>query len=148
MSAANALLGNHSNECRIVVNMKRAKYNFTLDSKITIITGNSFTGKTNFCKAVRSQSSGGIGCNYNIHYIDNIYKLNSLGESDLAVIDLDFVIYEDNAELQRVIQKSKCLVLLITRQESLCSISYSVDSIKHIMPSNDMLTLTNSYPKE
>ena len=111
MSAATALLGsNHNNECRIVINMKRAKYNFVLNSKVTVITGNSFTGKTNFCKAIRSQSSSGIDCNYKIHYIDNIYKLNSLGEKDLAVIDMDFVVYENSGELQKIIQNEKPVI--------------------------------------
>lgn len=121
---------------------RKLRYEFTIERQITVIKGNSGTGKTTFFEMVQDAISGGKGVHCNIsdklvtlpdrvnldHYRDLHNKIFVFDESQRFILERDFanfVNYSDN------------YFIFITRAGIMDWLTYSVNDIYELQTQQD-----------
>lgn len=136
---------------RVIVSTKRLKYEFELRRNLTIIQGDSATGKTTLIDMIRdfvnnpSSTPVEVICDKKCYVVDgSLWKEQLSGISDCIVfIDEgnEFIRTKDFAD---TIQKTDNYYVIVTR-ESLPTLPYSVEEIYGIRTSGRYGTLKQSY---
>lgn len=136
---------------RVIVSTKRLKYEFELRRNLTIIQGDSATGKTTLIDMIRDFVNNPSGtpveviCDKKCYVVDgSLWKEQLSGISDCIVfIDEgnEFIRTKDFAD---TIQKTDNYYVIVTR-ESLPTLPYSVEEIYGIRTSGRYGTLKQSY---
>lgn len=126
---------------KIIVQNERIKYDFTLRRNITIIRGDSATGKTTMVELIRDYKSLGadsgveLFCEKNCVVIEGNDWKNQLSHVQQSIVFIDegnrFV---SSVEFSRFIQNTDNYYVLITR-EGLPTLPYSVEEIYGIRSS-------------
>lgn len=136
---------------RVIIQNKRMKYDFTLKRNITVIRGDSATGKTALVDMVREYYENGpdsgveLRCERSCAVLEGRdwkVRLDAFHESILFIDEgNDFVTTEEFAS---VIQKTDNYYVLVVR-ESLEMLPYSVEEIYGIRDSGKYGTLKQTY---
>lgn len=139
--------GKHS----VVVSTKRLKYEFELRRNLTIIRGDSATGKTTLVDMIRDFVNNPSGtpvelvCDKKCNVLEGALWKEQLSGIQDSIVFIDegneFVKTIDFAE---VIQKTDNYYVIITR-EALSALPYSVEEIYGIRKSGKYGTLKQSY---
>ena len=136
---------------KVIVSTKRLKYEFELRRNLTIIQGDSATGKTTLVDMIRDFVNNPTGtpveviCDKKCHVVEG-----SLGKEQLSGIsDCIVFIDEGNEFITTVdfadkIQKTDNYYVIVTR-EALPALPYSVEEIYGIRTSGRYGTLKQSY---
>lgn len=135
---------------------KKISFDIKLERKITIIRGNSGTGKSTLANAVFRRINDKSGLTYqdkSTATLDillggtirkNVNEIKSIDTDTIVVIDEDTVGIESN-ELASAINKSESYFVIITR-EILAGIPYSINSVmKMVTDKNNLHTLEPIY---
>ena len=136
---------------KVVVGTKYLKYEFELRRNLTIIRGNSATGKTTLVDMIRTHMNDGesgpvtLNCDKSCYVVEgNLWKgqLDNIQDS-IVFIDEgnEFVKTKDFA---RAIQQTDNYYVIVTR-ESLPALPYSVEEVYGIRTSGKYGTLKRSY---
>ena len=136
---------------RIVVSTKRLKYEFELRRNLTIIQGDSATGKTTLIDMIRDFVNNPAGTPVEINCDKKCYVLEgALWKEQLAGIS-DSIIFIDegnefikSTDFAQEIQQTDNYYVIVTR-EALPSLPYSVEEIYGIRTSGKYGTLKQSY---
>ena len=136
---------------RIVVSTKRLKYEFELRRNLTIIQGDSATGKTTLIDMIRDFVNNPSGTPVEINCDKKCYVLEgALWKEQLAGIS-DSIIFIDegnefikSTDFAQEIQQTDNYYVIVTR-EALPSLPYSVEEIYGIRTSGKYGTLKQSY---
>lgn len=140
---------------RVSFNIKnnRINFKFQIERNVTIISGDSGTGKTKLFNMVRAyelygKKDSGITLNCKKNCITLVDREDWFGKLDSTV---DSIVFIDEAseflrtqEFARAIQKSDNYYVIITR-ESLPQIPYSIDAIKEIIKNGAVPELRKIY---
>ena len=136
---------------KVVVGTKYLKYEFELRRNLTIIRGDSATGKTTLVDMIRTHMNDGesgpvtLNCDKSCYVVEgNLWKgqLNSIQDS-IVFIDEgnEFVKTKDFA---RAIQQTDNYYVIVTR-EGLPALPYSVEEVYGIRTSGKYGSLKQSY---
>lgn len=136
---------------KVVVGTKYLKYEFELRRNLTIIRGDSATGKTTLVDMIRTHMNDGesgpvtLNCDKSCYVVEgNLWKgqLNNIQDS-IVFIDEgnEFVKTKDFA---RAIQQTDNYYVIVTR-EGLPALPYSVEEVYGIRISGKYGTLKQSY---
>ena len=136
---------------KVVVGTKYLKYEFELRRNLTIIRGDSATGKTTLVDMIRTHMNDGesgpvtLNCDKGCYVVEgNLWKgqLNNIQDS-IVFIDEgnEFVKTKDFA---RAIQQTDNYYVIVTR-EGLPALPYSVEEVYGIRTSGKYGTLKRSY---
>ena len=136
---------------KVVVGTKYLKYEFELRRNLTIIRGNSATGKTTLVDMIRTHMNDGesgpvtLNCDKSCYVVEgNLWKgqLDNIQDS-IVFIDEgnEFVKTKDFA---RAIQQTDNYYVIVTR-EGLPALPYSVEEVYGIRTSGKYGTLKQSY---
>ena len=136
---------------KVVVGTKYLKYEFELRRNLTIIRGNSATGKTTLVDMIRTHMNDGesgpvtLNCDKSCYVVEgNLWKgqLDNIQDS-IVFIDEgnEFVKTKDFA---RAIQQTDNYYVIVTR-EGLPALPYSVEEVYGIRTSGKYGTLKRSY---
>ena len=136
---------------KVVVGTKYLKYEFELRRNLTIIRGNSATGKTTLVDMIRTHMNDGesgpvtLNCDKSCYVVEgNLWKgqLDNIQDS-IVFIDEgnEFVRTKDFA---RAIQQTDNYYVIVTR-EGLPALPYSVEEVYGIRTSGKYGTLKQSY---
>ena len=136
---------------RVVVGTKYLKYEFELRRNLTIIRGDSATGKTTLVDMIRTHMNDGesgpvtLNCDKSCYVVEgNLWKgqLNSIQDS-IVFIDEgnEFIKTKDFA---RAIQQTDNYYVIVTR-EGLPALPYSVEEVYGIRTSGKYGSLKQSY---
>lgn len=136
---------------RIVVSTKRLKYDFELRRNLTIIRGDSATGKTTLVDMVREFVNNPSGTPIDLVCDKKCFVLDgALWKEQLSGI-VDSIVFIDEGnefikttEFADEIQKTDNYYVIVTR-ESLPALPYSVEEIYGIRTSGKYGTLKQSY---
>lgn len=136
---------------RIIIQNKRIRYDFTLKRNITIIRGDSATGKTTLVDMVRDYYENGAASAVELHCDKECAVLEGRSwKAQLATLhdaivfideDNDFVASDQFAD---AIQHSAHYYVIVTR-EGIPSLPYSVEEIYGIRNSGKYGTLKRTY---
>ncbi len=136
---------------RIIVQNKRIRYDFEIKRNITVIRGDSATGKTALVDMIREHFENGSASGVELNCDKECTVLNgrtwagqlSIMRDCIVFIDEgnDFVMSDDFAA---VIQKTDNYYVIITR-EGIPSLPYSVDEVYGIRDSGKYGTLKRTY---
>lgn len=136
---------------RLILENKRIKYDILIKRKISIIRGDSGTGKSTLAKGIAkavTDKSFKLDCNVKVSAIPHMDKEDTLefirkrhGEIIVADEDIQWMI---SNEFGDVVNKSDCYFIFITR-DKLAAIPYSVDSIYEIESVNKVNRLKQIY---
>ena len=136
---------------RIVVSTKRLKYDFEVRRNLSIIRGDSATGKTTLVDMIRDYVNNPSGTPVNLTCDKKCYVLEgALWKEQLkGITDSIIFIDEGNEFIKSVdfaeeIQKTDNYYVIVTR-ESLSSLPYSIEEIYGIRTSGKYGTLKQSY---
>lgn len=136
---------------RIVVSTKRLKYDFEIRRNLTMIRGDSATGKTTLIDMIRDYVNNPSGTPVDLTCDKKCYVLEgALWKEQLkGITDSIIFIDEGNEFIKSVdfaeeIQKTDNYYVIATR-ESLPSLPYSVEEIYGIRTSGKYGTLKQSY---
>lgn len=136
---------------RIVVSTKRLKYDFEVRRNLTMIRGDSATGKTTLIDMIRDYVNNPSGTPVNLTCDKKCYVLEgALWKEQLkGITDCIIFIDEGNEFIKSVdfaeeIQKTDNYYVIVTR-ESLSSLPYSIEEIYGIRTSGKYGTLKQSY---
>ena len=136
---------------RIVVSTKRLKYDFEVRRNLTMIRGDSATGKTTLIDMIRDYVNNPSGTPVNLTCDKKCYVLEgALWKEQLkGITDSIIFIDEGNEFIKSVdfaeeIQKTDNYYVIVTR-ESLSSLPYSIEEIYGIRTSGKYGTLKQSY---
>lgn len=136
---------------RVIVSTKRLKYDFELRRNLTIIRGDSATGKTTLIDMIRefvNNPSGtpvNLTCDKACHVLEGIlWKEQLAGISDSIVFIDEGNEFIKTVEFAEEIQKTDNYYVIATR-EALPSLPYSVEEIYGIRTSGKYGTLKQSY---
>lgn len=136
---------------RIIVSTKRLKYDFQLRRNLTIIRGDSATGKTTLVDMIQEYVNNPAGspveliCDKKCYVLEGALWKGQLAEISDSIVFID----EGNAfikteEFAREIQKTDNYYVIVTR-EALPTLLYSVEEIYGIRMSGKYGTLKQSY---
>lgn len=135
----------------VVVNSRRLQYKFTVRRNITIVRGQSATGKTTLVDMIRDCNENGIDSGVTIRCERNCVALSGrnwqrdIAELENCIVFIDeghnFVLSQDFA---KVICHSSNYYVIVTR-ERLENILYSVDEIYGIRTSGKYAELKSAY---
>ena len=136
---------------KVVVGTKYLKYEFELRRNLTVIRGDSATGKTTLVDMIRTHMNDGesgpvtLNCDKGCYVVEgNLWKgqLNNIQDS-IVFIDEgnEFVKTKDFA---RAIQQTDNYYVIVTR-EGLPALPYSVEEVYGIRTSGKYGTLKRSY---
>ena len=136
---------------KIVVSTKRLKYDFEIRKNLTIIRGDSATGKTTLVDIIQEYVNNPTGSPVDLTCDKKCYVLEgALWKGQLAEIT-DSIVFIDEGndfikteEFAREIQKTDNYYVIVTR-ESLPALPYSVEEIYGIRTSGKYGTLKQSY---
>lgn len=136
---------------RIVVSTKRLKYDFEIRRNLTIIRGDSATGKTTLVDMIRDYVNNPSGtpvdliCDKKCYVLEGVFWKEQLKGITDSIVFIDegneFIKSVDFAE---EIQKTDNYYVIVTR-ESLSSLPYSIEEIYGIRTSGKYGTLKQSY---
>ncbi len=136
---------------RVIVQNKRIRYDFTIKRNITIIRGDSATGKTALVDMIREHFENGISsgvelnCDKQCAVIEGRTWMGQLSmmEDSIVFIDEgnDFIMSNDFAS---TIRDTDNYYVIVTR-EGIPSLPYSVDEIYGIRNSGKYGTLKRTY---
>lgn len=136
---------------RVVVATKRLKYDFELRRNLTIVRGDSATGKTTLVDMIRDYVNNPSGTPVELVCDKKCYVLQgTLWKQQLAGISDSIVFIDEGNEFIKTqefageIQKTDNYYVIITR-EALPSLPYSVEEIYGIRTSGKYGTLKQSY---
>lgn len=136
---------------RVIVSTKRLKYEFELRRNLTIIQGDSATGKTTLVDMIRDFVNNPSGTPVDVVCDKKCYVIEgSLWKEQLSGISDCIVFIDEGNEFIRTIdfadtiQKTDNYYVIITR-ESLPALPYSVEEIYGIRTSGRYGTLKQSY---
>lgn len=136
---------------KIVVSTKRLKYEFEVRRNITIIQGDSATGKTMLIDMIREFVNNPSGTPVELICDKKCYVLEgALWKEQLAVISDSIVFIDEGNEFIKTlefageVQKTDNYFVIVTR-ESLPALPYSVEEIYGIRTSGKYGTLKQSY---
>ena len=136
---------------RVIVSTKRLKYDFELRRNLTIIRGDSSTGKTTLIDMIRefvNNPSGtpvNLTCDKTCHVLEGaLWKEQLSGISDSIVFIDEGNEFIKTVEFAEEIQKTDNYYVIATR-EALPSLPYSVEEIYGIRTSGKYGTLKQSY---
>ena len=136
---------------RITVSTKRLKYDFELRRNLTIVRGDSATGKTTLVDMVREFASNPSGtpvelvCDKKCYVIEGaLWKEQLSGISDSIVFIDEGNEFIKTVNFAEEIQKTDNYYVIVTR-EALPSLPYSVEEIYGIRTSGKYGTLKQSY---
>ncbi|MBQ7498468.1 MAG: translation initiation factor 2 [Selenomonas sp.] len=135
----------------IVINSRRLQYKFTVKRNITVIRGQSATGKTTLVDMISDYNENGIDSGVTVSCDRKCVVLTSrnwqrdIGELEKSIVFVDeghpFVLSKEFAEM---IRQSTNYYVIVTR-ERLENIPYSVDEIYGIRNSGKYGTLKKTY---
>ena len=135
----------------VVINSRRLRYKFTIRRNVTIIRGQSATGKTTLVEMIRDCNENGIDSGITISCDRDCVVLSGrkwerdIAELENSIIFIDeghnFVLSQDFA---KAISRSSNYYVIVTR-ERLENIPYSVDEIYGIRNSGKYGELKSSY---
>lgn len=136
---------------RIIIQNKKIKYDFEIRRNITVIRGDSATGKTTLVDMIREYYENGSDSGIELHCEKNCAVLegrnweNELNNFDNSILFID----EGNAfvsskEFASVIQHTNNYYVIVTR-ESLSTLPYSVNEIYGIRNSGKYGLLKQTY---
>ena len=136
---------------RVIVSTKRLKYDFEIRRNLTIIRGDSATGKTTLVDMIREYVNNPTGSPVELICDKKCYVLEgALWKGQLAEIT-DSIVFIDEGndfikteEFAREIQKTDNYYVIVTR-ESLPALPYSVEEIYGIRTSGKYGTLKQIY---
>lgn len=135
----------------LIQNKRDVQFKFTIQRKITVIRGDSATGKTTLFQMVSdansSRGSGvSISCDVPVKALyETGYKYELENESgNVYIVDEDFGPLKSKEFASAVLKSQNCFIL-ITR-ESLSGIPYSYKEIYHIKTSGKFHFLERTYP--
>ncbi|MCD8149144.1 MAG: Fis family transcriptional regulator [Clostridiales bacterium] len=136
---------------RVIVQNKRIRYDFEIRRNITIVRGDSATGKTALIDMVREYFENGAGsavnlfCEKNCAVVEGRTWTGQLSEIKDSIVFIDegneFVMSD---EFSNVIQKTDNYYVIVSR-EGIPSLPYSVDEIYGIRNSGKYGTLQRTY---
>ena len=136
---------------RVVVSTKRLKYDFELHRNLTIIQGDSATGKTTMIDMIREFVNNPSGTPVELVCDKKCFVLEgALWKEQLSGITDSIVFIDEGNEFIKPtefadeIQKTDNYYVIVTR-ESLPSLPYSVEEIYGIKTSGKYGTLKQSY---
>ena len=136
---------------RIIVSTKRLKYDFELRRNLTIIRGDSATGKTTLVDMIREFVNNPSGtpvdlvCDKACYVLEGaMWKEQLSGMSDSMVFIDEGNEFIKTVEFAQEIQKTDNYYVIVTR-EALPSLPYSVEEIYGIRTSGKYGTLKQSY---
>lgn len=139
--------GRHS----VHVSTKHLRYDFELKRNITIIRGDSATGKTTLVDLVRVYSNDPSGspvelvCDKNCFVVEGVlWKQQLTGIQDSIVFIDEGNEFVKSKEFASVVQQTDNYYVIVTR-ESLPTLPYSVEEIYGIRTSGKYATLKQSY---
>ena len=136
---------------RVIVSTKRLKYDFEIRRNLTIIRGDSATGKTTLVDIIQEYVNNPTGSPVDLTCDKKCYVLEgALWKGQLAEIT-DSIVFIDEGndfikteEFAGEIQKTDNYYVIVTR-ESLPALPYSVEEIYGIRTSGKYGTLKQSY---
>lgn len=126
---------------RVVVSTKRLKYDFVIRRNITIIQGNSATGKTTLVDMIREAVNNPSGASVDLVCDKKCFVLNgTLWKEQLAAVSNSIVFIDEGNEFIKTIEFSKFIqntdnYYVIVTRESLPTLPYSVEEIYGIKTS-------------
>lgn len=136
---------------KIIVSTKRLKYEFELHRNLTIIRGDSATGKTTLIDMIRDYVNNSSGTPVELLCDKKCYVLEgSLWKEQLSGVSDSIVFIDEGNEFIKTvdfadeIQKTDNYYVIVTR-ESLPALPYSVEEIYGIRTSGKYGTLKQSY---
>lgn len=136
---------------KIIVSTKRLKYEFELQRNLTIIQGNSATGKTTLVDMIRDFVNNPSGTPVELNCDKKCYVLEgALWKQQLTGITDGIVFIDEgnefikSSEFAREIQQTDNYYVIVTR-ESLPALPYSVEEIYGIRTSGKYGSLKQSY---
>lgn len=136
---------------RVIVSTKRLKYDFELRRNLTIIRGDSATGKTILVDMVRDYVNNPAGTPVKLVCDKKCYVLEgSLWKGQLSEISDSIVFIDEGNEFIKTeafagaIQKTDNYYVIVSR-EALPTLPYSVEEIYGIRTSGKYGTLKQSY---
>lgn len=141
------MIGKH----RIIISTKRLKYDFELRRNLTIIQGDSATGKTTLVDMIRDFVNNPSGSPVDLNSDKKCYVLEgALWKEQLTGMS-DSIIFIDEGnefiksiDFAQEIQKTDNYYVIVTR-EALPALPYSVEEIYGIRTSGKYGTLKQSY---
>ena len=136
---------------RVIVSTKRLKYEFELRRNLTIIQGNSATGKTTLVDMIRDFVNNPSGtpveviCDKKCHVVEgSLWKEQLSGISDCIVFIDEGNEFITTVDFADTIQKTDNYYVIVTR-EALPALPYSVEEIYGIRTSGRYGALKQSY---
>lgn len=126
---------------RVVVSTKRLKYDFVIRRNITIIQGNSATGKTTLVDMIREAVNNTSGSSVDLVCDKKCFVLDgTLWKEQLAAVSNSIVFIDEGNEFIKTIEFSKFIqntdnYYVIVTRESLPTLPYSVEEIYGIKTS-------------
>lgn len=136
---------------RIVVSTKRLKYDFELRRNLTIVQGDSATGKTTLVDMIRDFVNNPSGTPVELKCDKNCYVLEgTLWKEQLAGISDSIIFIDEGNEFIKTIafaqkiQQTDNYYVIVTR-EALPALPYSVEEIYGIRTSGKYGSLKQSY---
>lgn len=136
---------------RVIVSTKRLRYDFEVRRNLTIIKGDSATGKTTLVEMIRDYVNNPSGAPVELHCDKKCYVLEgALWKDQLAGIEDSIVFIDEGNEFIKTtdfageIQKTDNYYVIVTR-EALPALPYSVEEIYGIRTSGKYGTLKQSF---
>ena len=135
------------------ISTKKLVYDFDVKRKITIIRGNSGTGKTTLVDIVTQSKNKGVGTGIQIISkveCTTIIDVNNTWKNQIESISNNIIFIDESEdftmtnEFARVVSKSDNYFVLVTRSK-IESLPYSVNEIYEISTSGKYHTLANIY---
>ena len=126
---------------RVVVSTKRLKYDFMIRRNITIIQGNSATGKTTLVDMIREAVNNPSGASVDLICDKKCFVLDgTLWKEQLTAVSNSIVFIDEGNEFIKTIEFSKFIqntdnYYVIVTRESLPTLPYSVEEIYGIKSS-------------
>ena len=136
---------------RVVVSTKRLKYEFDVRRNLTIIRGDSATGKTTLVDMIRDFVNNPSGTPVELVCDKKCLVLEgSLWKAQLSAISDSIVFIDEGNEFIKTVEFADCIqksdnYYVIVTRESLPSLPYSVEEIYGIRTSGKYGTLRQSY---
>lgn len=129
----------------------RLKFNAELKYRITVIDDESGKGKTCLFDAVKKYPGNRavLTSSLKLQAVDNLNDIEDNDEKKIILIDEDCNCLQKNniKETIKYISNSDNWFVLMTRENKLAQLAYSVDAIYEIVKKNTGLTIIPKYPK-
>lgn len=139
---------------RVIVQNKRIRYDFEIRRNLTIIKGDSATGKTVLIDLIREYYQNGLDSGVELSCEKECIVLEGRNWQILLGTIRDSIVFIDEGndfvsskEFAAAIQKSDNYYVIVTR-ESLPTLPYSIEEIYGIRDSGKYGTLKRTYNKK